>query len=139
MLGWRALLTTLKHALPITRLVALAASAPPASATTWLPSPERIVELARLSCRPHLLGSRDNCLDRSLLAYRYLLAAGANPSLVIGVGRPEDAVLGHAWLIMDEQRIGEPHGAPQGFAEILRFAGDGSIHRVGRNSARQAR
>jgi len=123
MLAWRLLVTTLKHPLAIGRLVALTSSSLPSSVSS-LPPNHRIVELAALACRPRLLRSRDNCLDRSLLAYRYLLAAGASPSLVIGFERPDDAVLGHAWLLVDGRPVGEPRGTPERFTEIVRFPGD---------------
>jgi hypothetical protein len=83
--------------------------------------PERIVELARLTCRPRLLSSRDNCLDRSLLAYRYLLASGARPALAVGVSRADATILGHAWILIDGQPLGESHASLEPFTEIVRF------------------
>lgn len=124
MVVWRLLVTTLKHGLGITRLVAFAGGVPAGSAAGWLPERERIVELAALVCRPRLLRSSDNCLDRSLLAYRYLIAAGVRSSLVIGLGRSEDVVLGHAWLTIDGRRVGDSHGPLGPFTEILRFTSE---------------
>ena len=128
MVFWRMLVTTLKHAVPIRRVVALAGNAPRGSAP-GLPPQERIVELAALVCRPRLLRTSDNCLDRTLVAYRYLLAAGASPSVVIGLGRAEDVVHGHAWLMLDGRALGEGHETLADFTELVRFAADGSIER----------
>ena len=129
MVGWRLLVSTLKHVVPLRRLVAIAGGGTPAGARAGrLPAQARIVELARLACRPRLLGSNENCLDRSLIAYRYLRAAGASPALVIGVGQDQGAVRGHAWLtIGNDEEGGEPHRAHEDFKELVRFAADGSM------------
>lgn len=124
MLVWRLIVATLKHVVPIRRLVALAGGR---RKRADLPSQERIVELARLACHPRLVRSRDNCLDRSLVAYRYLRAGGSNPSLVIGFMKDDHAVTGHAWLTIDDQAVGEPQAAHADFSELLRFAGDGPV------------
>jgi hypothetical protein len=128
MVAWRLLVSTLKHIIPLTRLVAIAGGGTPVGAAAGrLPPQARILELARLACRPRLFGSNDNCLDRSLIAYRYLRAAGASPSLVIGVGRAEGSVRGHAWLTAGDDQLGEPHGTHEEFKELLRFTADGSM------------
>jgi hypothetical protein len=128
MLVWRLLVSTLKHVVPIRRLVTIAGGATPARAAAGgFPPQARIIELARLACRPRLIRSRDNCLDRSLIAYRYLRAVGATPSLVIGFGRDAGGVRGHAWLTIDGQEVGEPHTTHADFKELLRFAADGSM------------
>ena len=128
MLVWRLLISTLKHVVPIRRLVAIAGSGTPArAAAARFPPQARIFELARLACRPRLIRSQDNCLDRSLIAYRYLRAVGATPCLVIGLGRDADGVRGHAWLMLDGEEVGEPHTTHEEFKELVRFAGDGSM------------
>jgi hypothetical protein len=128
MLMWRLLVSTLKHVVPIRRLVTIASgSKPGVAAAGTLPSPNRIVELARLACRPRLIRSQDNCLDRSLIAYRYLRAAGASPSLVIGFGRDGGAVRGHAWLPIGGNEVGEPHRTREDFKELVRFTADGTM------------
>lgn len=128
MLVWRLIVSTLKHIVPIRRLVAIAGSRSPRRAA--LPTRERIIELARLACRPRLNGPRDNCLDRSLIAYRYLRAAGDSPSLVVGFGRAGDALRGHAWLVINGEEVGEPHTTHEDFGELVRFAADGLMMRT---------
>ena len=53
------------------------------------------------------LGVEDNCLERSLVAYRFLAGAGASPELVVGVARDERGVRGHAWVTVDGRPVGE--------------------------------
>jgi hypothetical protein len=48
-----------------------------------------------------------HCLQRSLLLYRELSAAGASPSLVVGFGRQDTRVIGHAWVVVRGVPIGE--------------------------------
>jgi hypothetical protein len=43
------------------------------------------------------LGDRD-CLQRSLLLYRELSKAGADPTLMVGFRRTADRTEGHAWV-----------------------------------------
>jgi hypothetical protein len=51
--------------------------------------------------------TRGNCLERSLVAYRYLVGAHAEPRLVIGFRRDESSVLGHAWVLVDGQPVSD--------------------------------
>src|SRR5262245_42745887 len=83
---WALMLPALK------RLMQVQALAP----VMWLPPKlphrdiareQRIVRFARWATRLVRWADGGNCLERGLIAYRYLSAAGANPALVIGVGR----------------------------------------------------
>jgi hypothetical protein len=51
--------------------------------------------------------TRGNCLERSLVSYRYLVRAHADPRLVIGFRRDESGVLGHAWVLVDGQPLSD--------------------------------
>jgi hypothetical protein len=57
----------------------------------------------------HLSRSRDrDCLQRSLLLYRELSRAGADPSLMIGFERVDEGdVAGHAWIVVDGRPVAE--------------------------------
>lgn len=125
MLAWRVLIPVLKRVMPIARLVSVLRGTPRGTGSTRFPAPERIVELARLACRVRLLAPRDNCLDRSLIAYRYLIAAGECPALAIGVRRAEAKVLGHAWITIGGRPLGEPHGSLDLFSEVSSFGPSG--------------
>ena len=88
-------LPVLKRAVPLPRLVRLMAgrrSPGPASDAVVVTT----LRLAR-AYRRRVPGA-DNCLERSLLTYRYLLEAGASPALVCGVDRSVAGVVGHAWV-----------------------------------------
>jgi hypothetical protein len=65
------------------------------------------------------LDGQDNCLERSLVAYRFLGRAGASPQLVIGVARDERGVRGHAWVTVDGRPIGE--SVPGNFEVMMTF------------------
>src|SRR5262245_50325727 len=56
----------------------------------------------------HLSRTGDrNCLQRSLLLYRELSRAGADPSLVIGFEPNNHEVTGHAWIVIDGRPVAE--------------------------------
>jgi Transglutaminase-like superfamily len=127
MLGWRMVLPVLKRALPLPRLARL----------MWTPSSGQGREPAReerIATLANGLGGRrrgrlDNCLERSLVAYRYLSRAGARPELVVGVARKEDdgGVRGHAWIRVDGRPFHEPARSLDGFEEMTAFGGDGTM------------
>jgi hypothetical protein len=119
MLGWAAALPVLKRRMSLPRLVE---TARPAARTDA--RPETVIALARWVYR--LPGLRDNCLEKSLLTYRYLPEANSSYRLVLGV-RPNEAAgaPGHAWLTIDGAPV---HDAPETLADlvpILVFDGEG--------------
>jgi hypothetical protein len=102
MAGWSIALPVLKHTLPLPRLGRLmwqGRTRGDASADV-----ERIVELSRHVARIRPWHDRNNCLERSLIAFRYLSAAKADPRFVMGVRPARHGVEGHAWVEVD----GEP-------------------------------
>jgi hypothetical protein len=126
MLAWRLVLPILKRILPIRRLVRLMRMRRPSRGR--LPgSAERIAEIAALVCRPRVLGSQDNCLERSLLAYRYMSAIGAGPELVIGIGRERGNTIGHAWVALDGKPVVESAASVKGFTQLMSFTGGGTV------------
>jgi Transglutaminase-like superfamily len=68
--------------------------------------------------RPRL---RSNCLERSLLAYRFLARAGADPRLVMGISTDAGVIVGHAWVALDGKPIHEPPAAVESFAPLIEF------------------
>jgi hypothetical protein len=96
MTGWTLALPVAKRLLPFERL----------ARGMWRDgSRERRREhepfLIRLASRLTRF-SGSNCLERSLILYRYLGRAGAEPTLVLGVGRGDrQRRLGHAWVVVD--------------------------------------
>jgi Transglutaminase-like superfamily len=125
MAGWRLVLPPLKRRLPVTRLVRLMWKGERSRPVT--PGREaRIAELARVVYRSEHASRRGNCLERSLVLYRYLSAAGADPQLVVGLRSGEAAVRGHAWVAVRGQPVEEPPQSLAGLTHVVSFRGDGS-------------
>ncbi len=115
MLPWAAALPLLKRILPLPRLVGFAASSP-RNGRRRAGREQRVVELTRLLYRSRAVVGRDNCLERSLLAYRFLTKLDARPELVVGMRRGADEMLGHVWVLLE----GEPvHEAPKLLADFV--------------------
>ena len=87
----------LKHVVPISRL-ARPSPVRPSAESDPVAVRRRIGEVLRIS---RLFGaSGGDCLQRSLLMFRELRDAGAQPSLVFGFRKEEDGRLrGHAWVV----------------------------------------
>ena len=119
MTGWALLLPLLKRLLPLPALVRFAC-VPPGRAARDRDRERHVAALVR-----RLYGSplvRDeNCLERSLLLYRLLGRLNASPDLVTGVRRDEDGVVGHAWVAVDGEPVGEARESIDGFEVILSF------------------
>ena len=128
MVGWRIVLPVLKRALPLPRLARLM-WAPPSGKQREPGREEQIATLARGLSGRRERARFDNCLERSLVAYRYLSRAGAEPELVVGVARNEDdgGVRGHAWIRLDGRPFHEPARSLDGFDELTAFGHDGTI------------
>jgi hypothetical protein len=65
------------------------------------------------------------CLERSVALYRVLGREGATPTLVCGMGRAGDSLVGHAWVEVDGLPIvdrGDPNGS---FAALVRYRANG--------------
>jgi hypothetical protein len=126
MVGWRLVVPVLKRLLPLPRLARLT-WAGTARAPRDRTREERVMALAQAVSGPH--GSRvlDNCLDRSLIAYRFLSKAGAEPELVVGVARDDDGVRGHTWIRIDGAPFKEPANSLEGFEELTAFGAYGQV------------
>jgi hypothetical protein len=124
MLGWRVALPALKWALPLPRLVRLMA-APRARGERTPGGERRIAALAHGLSGPRGVAALDNCLERSLVLYRYLGRAGARPELVVGVGTDEGAVSGHVWVSLDGETLFETPASLSDFSPIVSFDAHG--------------
>jgi hypothetical protein len=123
-LGWALLLAVLKHALPLSKLAPVMYK--PARCGVRNPQREqRIATLVNWVHRP-LVRADEGCLQRSLVAYRFLSEANAEPQLFIGVRTESSAVLAHAWVAVDDQPVGESGGAIAGFTPVLAFGRAGA-------------
>jgi hypothetical protein len=68
-----------------------------------------------------------DCLQRSLLLYRLLSAAGADPELVVGFRAQDGKIIGHAWVLVDDVSIVEPQSDLVRFSPVLRFGARGAL------------
>jgi hypothetical protein len=127
--AWSLVLPLAKSLVSVPRLTRLMRS----DARTISREPEREQAVASLTAwvfktRPP--GSRDNCLERALVTYRYLCQAGARPELVMGIARDENGVHGHAWVTVDGRAVHDTPEALAVFEPILRFRSDGTMERL---------
>jgi Transglutaminase-like superfamily len=122
---WSAALPGMKRIVPLGQLVRL----------MWMESGHRsdpaarrrVVELSARLTKFRVSRSRGNCLERSLLAYRYLAAIGADPRLVIGVTRTGGDVAGHAWVTLDGRPIHDDPAGLEGMTPLAEFGRGGVI------------
>jgi len=121
MAGWRLVLPALKWVLPLPRLVRLMSAGSPGRRKRNRAREEQIATLADAVGGPRRNPRLDNCLERSLVSYRYLSKAGADPELVVGVSR-DQPVRGHVWVRLDNEAI---HDSVEEFEEITNFGRDG--------------
>lgn len=106
MMAWRMALPLLRRTVPVRALVG------------WM-SPRRPIGLSDAARRQRVDAIRyfiaqggrlvvsTNCLERSLMLYRFLAEAGAAPRLVLGVTREDARVEGHAWVELDGEPLGD--------------------------------
>jgi len=119
MLGWAAVLPILKRRMALPRLVETARPASRAHAR-----PETVIALARWVYR--VPGFTDNCLEKSILTYRYLPAGPNSYKLVLGVRRAEsEGPPGHAWLTIDGEPVHDTAEALADLVPIVVFDGEG--------------
>jgi len=90
----------------------------------------RVVRLSQLAG----LTDRD-CVQRSLLLYRVLSRAGADPTLIVGFERLDNRILGHAWVVVDGQAMLETDADVSRFSPTLNFGSQGVLLPHGRNLA----
>jgi hypothetical protein len=131
MLGWSVVLPIVKRTLPLPRLVRLMRPHKP-----MIQRDSRreaaITSLAAWVFKTRPPGPRDNCLERALVAYRYLSHAGAEPQLVMGVAKSIAGVHGHVWVMVDGRPVYDSPATLESFETMLVFRSDGAMitHRV---------
>jgi hypothetical protein len=121
MLAWRLALPLLKRALPLQRLVQLAAT--PRRRHRFAPA-----QVVAASHR--LFGARgqasSDCLERSVLTYRFLAEAGVEPQLICGLQHAGEGVVGHAWVVLGDAPVDESPDALAGYSTLLAFDASGA-------------
>jgi hypothetical protein len=114
-------LSILKRTVPIATLARLMAS--PGGRSPG--DSRRIVELVDWLYAPRRDRELGNCLDRSLVLYRFLSQHEPGTRLVLGMRRGSSELEGHAWVIAGDRSIGETPADGDGFVPLATFAADG--------------
>jgi hypothetical protein len=117
MAAWAPALPFLKFALPLPRLVRLLA-AKPRRRDRDPQAERRIARLAAVLYRARGPGMRDNCLERSLVTYRFLGRANARPELIVGMRVGQPNIVGHVWVTVDGNPVHDP---PRELAEMTQM------------------
>ena len=73
----------------------------------------------RLAARLTRFSGR-NCLERSLILYRYLSRCGADPVFVLGVASANGAA-GHAWVLVDGLPVGASPATLDAYRPVVAF------------------
>jgi Transglutaminase-like superfamily len=110
MTGWALVLPLLKHAVSLPRLARLMWRR--GSGEAEQSEIDHVVRLSWAAARIRPLPGRDNCLERSLIAYRYLSALGARPQLVVALRSAREAPDGHVWVTIDGRPVGGEDVSP---------------------------
>jgi hypothetical protein len=124
--AWSLVLPIAKRTVPLPRLVRL--MRPRERTAKRDPAREAaIASLAAWVFKTRPPGARDNCLERGLVAYRYLTRAGASPELVVGVAKETHTVHGHVWVTVDGRAVHDSPSTLAGFEPILVVKSDGTL------------
>ncbi len=133
MLAWRTVLPLLKRRVPLATLAKVMWRDPRAGIRPT--RADRIAGLTRRLYWGYRAGEDDICLERSLLTYRFLSSAGADPQLVIGIRGPGDSVVGHAWVVVDGEPLFEPAASVREYASFFAFGRRGALQASPSDSA----
>jgi hypothetical protein len=125
MLAWRAVLPLLKRRVPLPTLARVMWRKPRARIRPN--NADRIPDLVQRLYRDSREGQEGICIERSLLTYRYLSAAGADPQLVIGIRGRSSSIVGHAWVVVDGKPLFEPAASLAEYASFFSFGRDGTL------------
>lgn len=122
--AWAAALRVLKRIVPLETLVRLMHRTPIASrrGSTTEESIESYINMTgRFPFRPP-----SNCLERSLIAYRMLCEAAADPELVVGLRHAADGRLhGHVWITVGGRPLGERPESIATYTPLVQFDAQG--------------
>jgi hypothetical protein len=128
-LGWRIVLPILKRVIPVRTLAGwMSAGQRHTPAGSLEPRRARLEALRQmLTCGGRIVMS-GNCLERSLVLYRFLAEVGAEPQLVMGVNAAGGTVGGHAWIELDGEPLEEAPASR--FAPVVAFGANGTPQRA---------
>jgi Transglutaminase-like superfamily len=122
MLAWRAILPVLKYIMPLPRLIGVMQHPRRARGARRLDREERVATLAE---RVFRVGrASEDCLELSLVLYRYLGETGADPRLVIAI-RKDGLAPGHAWVSVDGVPVHDSPLLLEDFVSVVSFDSGG--------------
>lgn len=117
--AWMISLSLLKRVLPLQTLVRFMWR--PAGVTSGRPV-ERVESIVGRLDRL----SGGNCLSRSLIVYRLLSRAGADPILVVGFAN-EGRVVGHTWVQVQGRPLLDDPGSLARYTTLVSFGANGQV------------
>src|SRR5579884_1156264 len=131
---WMIAMSILKWIVPLPRLVRLAWS--DSRPGRWTPA--RLQRGCALADRiyqrmPFLREGR--CLERSLVIYHLLSEGGSSPRLTIGMLKVGGITVGHAWVTIDDEPVGESHAMVDQFSPMMRFGERGAVEQPNEEAA----
>lgn len=124
---WAGVLPLLKFGIPLARLVRLASPRRP-RAHRDPAREEEVIALARALYRRDRR-TRDKCLERGLVTYRFLVSAGAAPWLHVGMRREEKSMTGHVWVTLDGEPVHDSRALLADLVPVLVFNSAGELSR----------
>lgn len=122
MFAWRLVLPVLKRALPLDTLARAMGRRRGSAAEE-----EQVLRLASWIYGSRPLTGGDNCLERSLLLYRYLSRTNPEVRLVLGFRNGGQAVEGHAWVVAGDRPMAADTDERGAYAPLVSFGRDGRI------------
>ena len=123
-LAWTLTLPVLKFALPLPTLVRLVCFQAPSGRESRARANQIITLIDRLY-RVGALKRGGSCLERSLLAFRFLARTHPGSRLMIGAREINGHWLGHAWVTVDDRAADESLVPPGAFCPIVAFDASG--------------
>jgi hypothetical protein len=123
MLVWSLAVPVLKRAVSLPSLARLMWSS--GIGPRDLAKESAIVRLTWWTSRVQPRRFPDNCLERSLVAYRFLARAGARPRLVTGVGRDGAELVGHVWVTVDGEPVHDRVESLRAYKTLVEFGEHG--------------
>ncbi len=97
-------------------------------------SVDHVVVLVQALYRATSRGRGGNCLERSLVVYRFLARSHPDARVVIGARRIDGRLLGHAWVTVGGRAIDEPSVSSDGLVPIVAFDSAGTAYPAVRES-----
>ena len=126
MMSWAILLPLLKIFIPVkslARFMWISSKTPVRN----LEQEQKIATLVRWIYL-FVLSNKKNCVERSLILYRFLSRINSDPILVTGLRHLEDGIWkGHAWILVDGKPFGEPETSVEDFRTLVIFGRNGAI------------